>query len=60
MRINTNNRESITLRNIPLQEVDVLFYLGSVITGEWDTEKDVKTRIQKAREDFITLKNIWS
>jgi hypothetical protein len=46
MRLNTNNRESIRLGNIPLQEVDAFTFLGSVIIREDGTEA------------FITLKNI--
>jgi hypothetical protein len=59
MRLNTNNREPITLENTPFQEVDAFTYLGSVINRDGSTEEDVKTRIQKAREAFITLKHIW-
>jgi hypothetical protein len=45
MRLNTNNRESISLGNTPLQEVDAFTYLGSVINREDGTEEGVKTRI---------------
>jgi hypothetical protein len=38
--------------------VDAFTYLGSVINRAEGTEEDVKTRIQKGRGAFITLKNI--
>jgi hypothetical protein len=59
MRIYTNNREPITLGNATLQGVDTFTYLGSVINREGGTEEDIKTRVQKARGAFVTLKNIW-
>ena len=59
MRINTNNKEPILLGNEPLQDVETFTYLGSIINRKGGTEEDIKTRIQKARGAFITLKNIW-
>ena len=59
MRINTTNRDPFSLENAVLQEVDAFTYLGSIINREGGTDEDIKTRIQKARGAFATLKNIW-
>jgi hypothetical protein len=56
-RLNTNNREPITLGNTPLQEVDAINYLGSVINREGGTKEDVNTRIQKEEETKIRIFN---
>jgi hypothetical protein len=60
MRLNANSRDQIILRGTPLEEVSTFTYLGSVVSIQGGTDEDVKTRIQKARAAFATLKNIWS
>ena len=59
LRIDQANDNSISLGEIPLQEVESYTYLGSNVDKEGGTDRDVKIRIQKARGAFIALGNIW-
>ena len=58
-RMNTANTNPILLRGEPIKDVDSFTYLGSVISKTGSTDKDVKARIQKARNAFLMMKNIW-
>ena len=40
-------------------EVDILCYLGSIVTNSGRSEKDIKTRIGKANAVFGRLNNVW-
>jgi len=43
----------------PIKEVESFVYLGSVIDGKGGSDRDVTTRIGKARTAFVMLRNIW-
>ena len=43
-----------------LEDVDTFTYLGSTINKEGGVEEDVRQRIQKARQAFWGLGNVWA
>ena len=60
MRINTNNIESVVLKDGALEDVSEFTYLGSVVDTSGGTDKDIRVRIGKARTAFNMLKKIWN
>jgi hypothetical protein len=42
-----------------VEEVDEFTYIGSIITTDWDSIKEVKTTITKARQAFAAQDNLW-
>jgi hypothetical protein len=42
-----------------VDEVDGFTYLGSMVTIDGDSIKEVKTRITKAIQAFAALNNLW-
>ena len=60
MRINTNNIESVVLKDGALEDVSEFTYLGSVVDTTGGTDKDIKMRIRKGRTAFNILKKIWN
>ena len=59
MRINNKKQDPITLHDEDLKEVEKFVYLGSVVSKDGGTDEDVKSRINKARHAFNTLRPIW-
>ena len=57
--MNTANTNPIPLRGEPIEDVDSFTYLGSIVSKTGGTDEDVKARIQKARNAFLMMKNIW-
>ena len=55
MRINNKKQNPITLHDEDLKKVEKFVYLGSVINKDGGTDKDIKSRINKARHAFNTL-----
>jgi hypothetical protein len=47
------------LANKAIRRVHDFTYLGSNVSEDGGTRKDVETRIQKARGTFTRLKKIW-
>ena len=60
MNINTTARAPVTVGGEPIREVESFVYLGSVVDKHGGTDRDVSSRIGKARAAFIMLKNIWA
>ena len=60
MKINTNVQNPVTIQGEPIKEVDSFIYLGSVVDKQGGTDREVATRIGKARTAFIMMKNIWT
>ena len=60
MKINTTARAPVTVGGEPIREVESFVYLGSVVDKQGGTDRDVSSRIGKARAAFIMLKNIWA
>ena len=59
MKINARNEEPLTINNTALKEVDEFVYLGSKITSDGNSEKDVDSRISKAKGAFAALHSVW-
>ena len=61
MKINAKNEEPVTINNTALEEVDEFVYLGSKVTSDGNSEKDVHvdSRISKARGAFAALHSVW-
>ena len=55
MRINNKKQNPITFHDEDLKKVEKFVYLGGVINKDGGTDKDIKSRINKARHTFNTL-----
>jgi len=60
IRINNKKQDPITLHDEDLNEVEKFVYLGSVANKDGGTDEDIKSRINKARHAFNTLRPIWN
>ena len=60
MRRNNKKQDPITLHDEDLNEVEKFVYLGSVVNTDGGTDEDIKSRINKARHAFNTLRPIWN
>ena len=60
MRANHVNKNSIQLRGEDIEDVEQFTYLGSVVSRDGRTDRDVKSRIGKATAAFKTLRHIWT
>ncbi|XP_068719643.1 uncharacterized protein [Montipora capricornis] len=60
MRKNNKKQDPITLHDEDLNEVEKFVYLGSVVNTDGGTDEDIKSRINKARHAFNTLRPIWN
>ena len=58
MTFNTTLSQPITINHNPVETVDDFTYLGSVISADNGTKKDINTRLSKARSAFARLKSI--
>ena len=58
MRVNNKNQDSVKLHHKKIKEVDKFVYLGSVVSKDGGTDKDIKSRINKARHIFNSLRQI--
>jgi hypothetical protein len=59
MRINNKSNNTIILENKIVRKVADYTYLGSNVSEDGGTVKDVNIRIQKARGAFSRLRKIW-
>ena len=60
MAVNDNsNRVPIKINDTNIEEVEDFTYLGSVISNDNGTSKDIKSRLSKARASFCQLRTIW-
>nr|KAG5708273.1 hypothetical protein BaRGS_021207 [Batillaria attramentaria] len=59
MRINHKQHDPIQLHQEDIKEVDKFIYLGSVVSKDGGTDEDIKSRTNKARHAFRTLRPIW-
>ena len=60
MKINTTTETPIAINEKEIKESEHFVYLGSVVDKQEGTDRDVNTRIGKARTAFMMLKNIWN
>ncbi|XP_044573421.1 uncharacterized protein LOC123257663 [Drosophila ananassae] len=59
MRFNNSNQGSITISGKTVDFVDHFTYLGTIISSSGGVEKDVESRLCKARSAFGRLHRIW-
>nr|KAG5709693.1 hypothetical protein BaRGS_027718 [Batillaria attramentaria] len=59
MRVNYKQHDPIQLHQEDIKEVDKFIYLGSVVSKDGGTDEDIKSRTNKARHAFRTLRPIW-
>ena len=60
MRANHVNKNIIQLRYEDIEDVEQFTYLGSVVSRDGGTDRDIKSRIGKATAVFKTLRPIWT
>ena len=59
MRNNHKFENPIVLQNEVVEEVQDFVYLGSTVSPDGDSEKDITEKIKKARQTFAMLNKIW-
>ena len=59
MRVNKKNQDPVKLHHEEIKKVDKFVYLGSFVNKNGGTDEDIKSRINKARHVFNTLRQIW-
>nr|KAG5690948.1 hypothetical protein BaRGS_027267 [Batillaria attramentaria] len=57
--VNHKQHDPIQLHQEDIKEVDKFIYLGSVVSKDGGTDEDIKSRTNKARHAFRTLRPIW-
>ena len=60
MRINTTAPCTLVINGETIKETENFCYLGSILTEDGGADLDVVSRIQKARQAFILLNNVWN
>ncbi|RUS72754.1 hypothetical protein EGW08_019489 [Elysia chlorotica] len=60
MRVNNKQHAPIQLHQENIKEVDKFVYLGSIVSKDGGTDEDIRSRINKARHAFRTLRSVWS
>ena len=60
MRANDVNKNSTQLRGEDIEDLEQFTYLGSVVSRDGGTKRDIKSRIGKATAAFKTLRPIWT
>ena len=60
MRMNNKQQDPIQLEEKNINEVEKFVYLGRVIRKDGGADQDIRSRINKARYAFNTLRPIWS
>ncbi|KAL6491468.1 hypothetical protein MHYP_G00018130 [Metynnis hypsauchen] len=60
MRLNNKQERPLQLQGEDLKETDHFIYLGSVVNTDGGADEDVRSRINKARLAFNTLRPIWN
>ena len=59
MCLNTTPRTPVTVNGHKLDYVEDFTYLGSLVSKEDATQKDIRARLGKAHSVFIRLQSIW-
>ena len=58
MKMNTNDSEPVIINNQHIEEVDEFTYLGSKVSTDGDSGKDVQARLAKANQAFGSLNTV--
>ena len=59
MALNCREPPDITINGTKLECSSSFTYLGSIVTSDGGADKDIRSRIGKARNAFLKLRNIW-
>ena len=59
MRMNKRSNEPTQLQVENIEEVDEFTYLGSKMTAEGSSEREIRVRLSIAGQAFATQRNIW-
>ena len=59
MRLHTTSNLRLKAEGTEIQQVDKFTYLGTVVSTEDPTQKDIKSRLAKARSAFQRPLPIW-
>ena len=59
MRFNVTSSNKLKVDGKEIKQVDKFIYLGSVVSNEDSTQKNIKNRLSKARTAFHKLRPIW-
>jgi len=57
--IKNKKKEILTLNGRPIDQVETVLYLRSIVTKEGGTEQNTDSRISKERSSFIQLYPVW-
>ena len=58
MRINSRTNEPIKLQGENIEEVEEFTYLGSKLTADGSSEREIRAILSKVGQAFVTLRNI--
>ena len=58
MKINVTATTPVKVGGEPIREVESFVYLGSTVSQQGGTDRDVTARIGKARAAFVMLRNV--
>ena len=58
-RVNNRCKGSVNLNGIPLNEVEKLTYLRSMVSKNSGSDRDIVARIGKAKAAFICIRPVW-
>jgi len=59
MRVNTRNADKLELDGEAIDEVENFTYIGSNISKDGGSDRDIQVRIGKARTAFSILTPVW-
>ena len=59
MVIHLEKEPNLTTRGKEIQMVDHFKYLGSIVSADGSSTKEIKERVRKARTAFFKLRNFW-
>ena len=59
IRVNTTVKQRLRLNGEDIKRSSDFCYLGSIVTEDGGTSKEVNARIQKARGSFSKLRSVW-
>lgn len=51
---------NLLLNQTPIEHVDKFTYLGTIVHNEWNMTTEIRSRIEKARANFIKMKHIFT
>ena len=58
MKMNINNSEPVIINNQQIEEVEEFTYLGSKVSTDGDSSKDIQAGLAKASQAFGSLRAV--